>query len=260
MSMESPQSVLNTLATEEIVKQVAPQLPYSIKLSEEDIDLAIRELAAREIRSGESEGSEKPAPITEGEFQRWYEQKLETIPLSESEYRDFISRSLLRFGMNQYLADRIPTVAEQVRLQVITLRSAEDAELVVERLESGEDFMEVAGELKADELLVVREVDLGWRPRGAMTASFVRVAFEELEIGEHSDPIVVDGRYYGIIKLVDRAKAREVDEEILQVLRSNAFERWLQQELPYHAIAVHGLNNGFDAETEAWVRWKLQNM
>jgi hypothetical protein len=47
---------------------------------------------------------------------------------------------------------------------------------------------------------------------------------------------------------------------MLETLAANALEQWLQQELPNHRVTVHGLRGGWDAETEAWVRWQLQRM
>ena len=257
-SYDTPQAVLSAIATEEIIKKVAPELPYGIKVSEENLDRAMRDLAARELTPEDTE-SDELISISESEFNGWLEEQLESTHFTEREYRDLVLRSLLRAGLSQYLAERIPTVAEQVKLYVITLATLDEARAVIDRLSAGEDFAAVAEELLSDEKLIVDDYDIGWRPRGAVSASFAGVAFDELEVGEYSEPLLIGGQYYAIIKLADRAKARQVDDEIFQILQSNAFDAWLQQELPYHNISVHGLNNGFDQETEAWVRWQLQN-
>ncbi len=323
-SVEAPQGVLQKLVTEEIVKQVAPESPFSIKITEEEIDGALREAARREILAvqaraeeesqgatggddegvtgpeevfegdeaveaqdaavgddaaaetpgeesgvvetavGETEGGESrpdtlTGTISEGEFREWYERKLDQTGFSDDEYRDIVRRNLLQYYLTQYLAERVPTVAEQVKLLVISLPSLEEAEEVEDRLDDGEDFFDVAEELKAEDRLVDQTFDIGWRPRSAINPSFASIAFDQLEVGEYSDPFPAGERYYAIIKVADRAKARQVGEEVLQRLRSSAFGSWLQQELPYHRVVVHGLNNGWDQETEAWVKWQLQN-
>jgi hypothetical protein len=60
--------------------------------------------------------------------------------------------------------------------------------------------------------------------------------------------------------VAERAAARQIEEDTLQNLESRVLEDWLQQEYRHHRVVVHGLKNGFDGETEAWVRWQLQKM
>lgn len=254
VSFSSPSMVLQNLIAEQIIKLAAPNIPYSIKVSDTDVENAIREIAkgALELDDG--------AVLTENDFDTWYKQELKNSGFSDAEYRDKMRVDLLGAGLNTYLAERIPTVAEQVKLYIITLKSDDEAETVIGRLDAGEDFVEVAEELKADNLLAMPDIDLGWLTRDALSTSFATVAFDYLEVGEHSAPLFINQQYYAIIKLEDRAKARQVDEELLEVLRQEVFSSWLQQEITYHNIAVHGINNGYDQETEAWITYQLQKI
>jgi parvulin-like peptidyl-prolyl isomerase len=249
MDRTNPRSMLQTLADEQIIKQTASQPPYNIRISEEDIDRAIEE-AAR----GQSEATGEHA------FDAWYRQQLEQTGFSAAEYRDLVRTNLLTQGMIRYLVERVPTVAEQVHLYMITQGSLEEAREVKRRLDAGEDFFVLARELNVDEELKARGGDLGWYPRSALAANLARAAIEELEIGQPSSPLAINGQLVVIILVAERAAARQIEEDTLQNLKSRVLEDWLQQEYRHHRVVVHGLKNGFDGETEAWVRWQLQKM
>lgn len=243
----TPDAMFQTLAAEEVVKQIAPQTPYGIKVTEEDIDQAIRIIPAGE-----------DVTISDSDFESWYRQELKKTGLSKSEYRDLIRVNLLRGRLSQYLAERIPTVAAQVHIYMIARGSFDDIGKVKQRLDAGEDFLELGRELSSDDPDNPQDVDLGWFPRSALPENVARAAFDVLDIGQYSEPILVNQQYFAIVMVTERAAARQLDEQALEILQSNALERWLRQEIPYHKIVVHGLSNGYDGETEAWVQWQLQ--
>ena len=249
-----PAGVLQTLIAEEIIKQVVPKIPYSIKVTEADVETYMREIAAASLELDEG------ATISENEFESWYRQEVELSGLTNAEFREKLRVDLFRAGLISYLADRIPTVAEQVKLYAITVGSVSETQRVMERLDAGEDFLKVAEELEANDLLIVPEVEIGWRPRSALSASFASVAFDQLEVGEHSEPLVAGQQYYTVVKVADRARARQVDEEVLAMQKASVFDNWLLQEVARHNIAIHGVKNGYDEETRAWVSWQLQKM
>jgi parvulin-like peptidyl-prolyl isomerase len=243
----TPDSMFQTLATEEIIKQIAPQMPYGIKVTEEDIDQYIRTIPA-----GENE------TISENDFESWYRQELKKTGLSKAEYRDIVLINLLGSRLSLYLSERIPTVAPQVHLYTITQESADDIANVKQRLDAGEDFLGLAQELRLDDPTNSQEPDLGWFTRSVLPEDVAQLAFDVLDVGQYSEPMFANQQYYAIVMVAERAAAMQVDEQTIEILRSNVLDGWLQQEMPYHKIAVHGLSNGYDRETEAWVQWQLQ--
>jgi parvulin-like peptidyl-prolyl isomerase len=245
----NPRAMLQTLVDEEIIKQTVVQPPYSIKVSDKEIDRAIGEAV-----SGQSETTD------EHTFDALYNQQLERTGFSAEEYRELVQTNLLKQGLVRYLIERIPTVAEQVHLYMIARGSLADAQEVKRRLDDGEDFFALAGELNVDEQLKARGGDLGWYPRNALPENLARTAFEELNVGQPSSPLAIDGQLAVIILVGERAAARRIEEEMLQHLKSRALQDWLQEEYRHHRVVVHGLKNGFNSETEAWVQWQLQEM
>ena len=106
--------VLNNITQELLIKEKATQAPYYIDISPEDIDQELRTIAR-----GENES------ISESEFKEWYRQQLNETRLSNIEYRDIIGTTLMMGRLYDYLATRVPTVAEQVHLYTAMLETEE---------------------------------------------------------------------------------------------------------------------------------------
>ena len=163
----------------------------------------------------------------------------------------------------------MPTVAEQVYLHAIFIDSYEDAETVRARWEAGEDFADLAREVSTDEVSAENGGEIGWFPYGVFDDTF-RYAVLNLDVGEVSRPIATDPEQetyatdpeqvtYALLMVSEKA-AREVDEDALAILQGKALEDWLMNEMQLHKVEFHGLNNGYDSETHAWINWQLQKM
>ena len=241
--------MLQRLTNEQLIKIAAPR--YVAEVNPEDIDQELRRVA-----SGESE------TISESEFKEWYRQLLNEIDLSDSEYREIVATSLLATRLHEYLAERVPTVAEQVHLHTVLL-STEEAGKIWEKMDEGEDMDKLTREVWQDKQSEGEVDDFGWLPRGVLASSwFDEVAFN-LNIGDVSellsyvsDPESAEIFYY-LLMVSEKAAAREVNEDSLQILKAKALDDWLLAEIKLHEIGWHGLKNGFDSETNAWISWQL---
>ena len=244
-----PMVMLEQLTNELLIKVTAPR--YVAEISPEDVDQALRRIA-----SGEGE------TISESEFREWYRQLLNEIDLSDSEYRDYIATFLLGVRLHEYLAERVSTVAEQVHLYVIVVETYEDAEKIRARWKAGEDFADLAREVSVDEQSREKGGDLGWLPRSVLPPGFDDEVFN-LTIGDVSEivPYAADPEapeiFYYLFIVSEKADAREVDEDSLQILKARTLDDWLLEEIKFHEIGWHGLKNGFDSETNAWINWQL---
>ncbi len=105
-SDQAPIAMLQTLTHEAMMKQVAPQPPYNLHLTEVEIDQALRDMAR-----GAS------AAITEPEFAEWYRQQLNNSQFSDAEFRDIVRVHQLRQQLQDYLAKRVPPVPLETWLQ-----------------------------------------------------------------------------------------------------------------------------------------------
>jgi len=235
-------AMLDTLAKEQIIKIEAPQ--YVGEPTEEDIDETLRKIASG--GSGE---------IPESEFKEWYRQQLNETGLSDAEFRDFMYTSLLATRLQEYLADRMPTVGEHVHVHTIMVQTYDEAAKVRERWEEGEDFADLAREVSLDEQSREKGGDLGWMPKGV--DELVDYAAFDLNIGDVSEPVSYAGQYFYLFMVSEREVARQIDEEDLEVLMSKVLNDWLNVKSQEHEIAFHGSKNGFDNVIYAWVNLQL---
>jgi parvulin-like peptidyl-prolyl isomerase len=248
MSGEPALTTLQALTKEELIKQTATKPPYDITVTEQDIDQF-----ARDIARGKSK------TVDEGEFKEWYRQQLNESRLSDAEFKDLLKTRLLALRMSKYLGDRVPTIAEQVFVHMFPLKDFATGKAVKQKLDAGEDFAALARAYSMDPKLKERGGVVGWLPRGVIDPGFDKVAFE-LEIGQCSDPMFIDKHTVVIIMVSDKAGAREIDAQLLKVVRSRALDHWLKEEKQYHKVRYRGFKNGYDTETDAWVQWQLQRM
>jgi foldase protein PrsA len=145
--------------------------------------------------------------------------------LTEAEYRDVVEVTLLRGKMEEYVGQQVPASEPQIRVRHILLDTEEEAQAVLQRLEDGEDFAALATEVSTDTLGAELGGDLGWIPKGKMDAAFDEVAFN-LPVGEISDVVETPSGFH-IILVEERDDDRELDHDILEQRRSDAFQVWL---------------------------------
>lgn len=249
MSGGEPLAVLQAITFEALIREKAVRPPFNIAVSEQDIDQRLREMARG-----------NRGPLSDAEFAEWYRQQINESRLSEAAFRDLTRTLLLSSRLRVLLAERVPTVAEQVHLQVIALDSLGDARKAKARLDAGEDFARVAGELNAEESLRANGGDLGWNPRGALAASLAPVVFDKLGIGQASEPLPLDDGRYAIFRVTEKSAAREVQGAALQALKDKVLDDWMEAELAANRVEYLGFNGGYDSETDAWIKWQLQKM
>ncbi|MFC1988508.1 peptidylprolyl isomerase [Chloroflexota bacterium] len=251
-----PLNMLDQITKEQIIKLGAPQ--YGIEVSPEDVDEALRTLFQG--------GSET---VSESEFREWYRQRLNATGLSDSEYRELLTIGLLESDLQQYLAERVPTVAEQRHIYIIFTETYEKAEEARARWETGEDFTDVARELSIDEETSEIGGEIGWFPRGGTLNIQLEYSAFNLSTGNVSQPAPFFSEEssqaggaepeivgYYIVWVTEEA-ARQLDEDNLQAIKDNVLEDWYLIERSNHTIRISGLNNGFDSETYAWIHWQL---
>ena len=244
-----PLEVLQLLTRELIITQVAVKPPYSIEVTDRDVEDYMRETAARGAAD----------TITDEEVKEWYRQALNDSELGDGEFRELMRRNLISLRLTEYLGERMPTVVEQVRMYMIVFASPEASTGVLEQLEAGADFYALArSEANADEKLRARGGDLGWLPRESLRPELAAVF--ELPVGQPSRLLALGQNAYAVAMVGERAAAREMEPEARESAKATALTNWFNEEYQYHNVEFHGFNNGYDSETDLWVKWQLQRM
>jgi parvulin-like peptidyl-prolyl isomerase len=133
---------------------------------------------------------------------------------------------LLRQKMVEIItADMIP-VHEEVWARHILVETEEEALVVIQELEDGADWNQLALKHSLDDSNNKNGGDLGWFTYETMIEAFSAAAFS-LEPGEISDPVET---YYGyhIIQLIGKREV-QTSETDFQTEKSNAFDTWLAE-------------------------------
>jgi len=154
-------------------------------------------------------------------------------PLSK-DYRDFVRASMLIDKLQaEYFDERVPVNAEQRHIMAMLLESENQVAEVKTRIEEGEDFAELAGELSLDLLSKGENGDLGWRPEGILTLLWGTSVIDEYafnsEIGVLSQPIFDEEQIksvgYWIAKVLER-KMESEEADVRGILLSSEEEAW----------------------------------
>jgi len=155
-------------------------------------------------------------------------------PLSK-DYRDVVRMEMLTGKLfDEYFEQRVPLFAEQRHVMAMLLESESQATEVRTRLEGGEDFGELAGELSLESLSKARNGDLGWHPIDVLaelptTPMLGEYAFSA-DIGVLSQPIydetIIKGVGYWLMKVLEREQ--EPEEAHVQAILLGS-EEWAWQ-------------------------------
>lgn len=94
-------------------------------------------------------------------------EELKSFDLPNDEvHRDIVRAQLIiRRLLEEYFDPQVPVTAEQVHLMAILLESEQQATEVRAKLEKGESFTELAGELSLDYLSKTNQGDFAWHPQ-----------------------------------------------------------------------------------------------
>ena len=249
MTNTDPLVMLNTLVKEELVLLRGPQPPYNIRISDEDIERFLRDQArGRDQR------------IPDAVYREWFRQQLNDSGLNAGEFRDLMRRTLTARGLGNYLGQTADTVLPHVLLHAIQTAEAQTADDALRRLRAGEPFETVATELNEPTRLRRSGGEWGWFARASLPDELGFAVFEQLRPGEIDGPFQLDDGQFVVVRLTDRVEARQVADDALAAVRAAAVDDWINTEIGFHNVVFHGFTNGYDAETDSWVRWQLQRL
>ncbi len=236
------ETFLDVLIEEELIRQAAEE--EGVVASDEEIGRRIEESfgyyrdEAADVASPTGESittttevspTLTPTGMTRSEFDEIHDAYLSTVQeaagMSEEELRDTVEAQLLRQKMEELITQDVPTTELQIHARHILLESKAEAEVVLKRLQDGEDFAALAEELSKDPGSAQQGGDLGWFAKGGMIPEFDEVAFG-LEPGMLSDVVATQYGFH-IIMVEERDENRELDPAMLYERKGEAFDAWL---------------------------------
>jgi peptidyl-prolyl cis-trans isomerase D len=170
-----------------------------------------------------------PTPYTLELFQEDYKgliEEYESSDVPESTIRWLVESGLYRQKVQEAILSELDIKAEdeQVWARHILVPDEATANLILERLNNGELFADLAASLSTDTGSGQNGGDLGWFSGGAMVAPFETAAFE-LGIGEISQPVESSFGWH-IIQVLGH-EVRPLTETEYNNLETAKFQEWL---------------------------------
>jgi peptidyl-prolyl cis-trans isomerase D len=162
--------------------------------------------------------------------------------LSDEEYRRMVEADLLANKVQEVFSLSVPETIEQVRMRQILVGTEDEARSVLERLDAGEDFGDLARELSLDEATKEEGGERGWvdsaseeegrerqwLARDELDLSYAVKVFD-LEVGTPSQPIPGPGGYF-IFEVEEKEAEREVTGDQRDRISTSYFTRWLEEQ------------------------------
>lgn len=199
------QQVLDLLVEDALIRQAAAA--QGVSVSDEQVDAEINGMITE---------------FGEDYYNNWLEANFYTV----EEAREKIRMGLLTDALLPTVLASVPTTAEQIHARHILVGSEAEAQTVLQRLQAGEDFAAIAGEVSTDATTRDRGGDLGWFPRGGLLVPEVDAAAFALQPGQTSE-IVQSAWGYHVVQVIETDPNREIAPETQELLRQQAIEEWL---------------------------------
>lgn len=217
------EDILDELILEKIIIQEAERenLVISDSEIEEEIDNSIDKLGGEEefLEELENKGITlayyKKFLEKQGLFRKYRKLVIDKIDINEDRARDY------------YLENKDNLV--NIRASHIVVESKEEGEEILNKLDQGREFSQLAVEKSLDKLSAVKGGDLGYFSKGDLNNKKVEEEAFQLEVGEISNLIESDNRYY-ILYLQDRRENfDDLKEDIVSMLKGREYKEHIQK-------------------------------
>jgi peptidyl-prolyl cis-trans isomerase D len=170
-----------------------------------------------------------PTAYTLEGFKTEYSKYMTTLgeyKISEKFFRNLVRLEILKTKVQAEVTKDITPVQDHVWARHILVADKTVADVLYQRLTAGkEDFATLAAEASIDTGNNTTGGDLGWFPRNTMVKEFETAVFDNLAVGEISQPIETKFGYHIIQKLGE--EKRSVSESQYTSILTTAYNYWL---------------------------------
>ncbi len=241
----TPQQGLNNLIGDGIIERKSSEIDAVIHPGEVDAEIV------RIFEPSLDPEAEPPAALGE-EGRKSYERFLDSLGVSEDDYRAWLSGQLRRQAALVHFTGEAPETTEQIHVEWIVTTTVTNAREAVSRLEDGQEFAEVAGDLNEDALFADEDGVVGWVPEGVLQADVNGVLFaEDIEQGEVQGPHTTA---FGTIvfRITDGPSDEPLTGRMRDLWAQNDFQTWIDMQ-------TVGLQFYFTPDDSQWLVDQLED-
>lgn len=231
-------SMLQSLVQEKLIEQEAVR--RGIQVSEQDIDRWFEEQfgfvsdPTEAVVTPTLVPDATPAPTATPFTREQYELSLQAYltnvgryGVDEASIRSDARARLYRQRLLDAFEQEVPREQEQVWARHILVDEQALAQELLDRIEAGEDWTELAAEYSTDSSNSDQGGDLGWFARDRMVEPFEQAAFDA-EVGEVVGPVQTEFGWH-LIEVLGH-EVRQLDDGTYQLALSNHLDDWLAAE------------------------------
>ncbi len=158
--------------------------------------------------------------------------------MNDETYRKFVEIRLLQEKVKEAITKEVTSTQEQVWARHILVADEALAVTLIERLNAGEDFGELAKEFSTDTGSGLNGGDLGWFGSGAMVPEFETAAFALEKSGDITQTPVQSQFGYHIIQLIAK-QDRPLNAEEVSKARDTKYTEWLAAARETYTVVIN---------------------
>ena len=161
-----------------------------------------------------------------GEDIKEFNDLYEIYDFDYEDLQDVFEAQILREKLQEEITKDLVPLRDEVWARHILLETEEEAQEVLDLLEQGEDFHELAATYSTDPGSKDRGGDLGWFMYESMVPEFAEAAFA-MDEGEISEPVESEFGFH-IIQVIGKRQVQVEDDEFF-LEKETAFTDWLSE-------------------------------
>ena len=229
-----PQNTLDELIDDALVREKAEE--SGLTVTDEEVSQTIDEDVQRaasppaQVPITDTGTTLTPTPIPQERLDEIYQNALDSMGLTDKQFKAIVERSLYRSRVDEVLASQVLATGLVVHSQLIQTDTEEESTVALDRVEAGEDFAIVAREVSTDTMTAQDGGDLGWVTTGQLAPRYGQDLETEvfaLDVGQIK--IVRSNDAYYVIMLLERDENGPLPADVLDRRRSTAFSDWLAE-------------------------------
>lgn len=218
------EQILQSLIEEKVVLQAADEM--KISAAKEDMEKEFKTIKDQFSEDKQYKAFLEERKFTEKDLKTYIEHQLILNKLFDEVTKDITSTSE---DVEKYYKDNVEEffVPEQLKARNIVVKTEEEANLIIERLDKGEDFAQLAVELSIDPTAKQNQGDIGFFDKDASLVDEFKEAAFQLKVGEYTKKPVQSTYGYHIIKIEDKI---EEHQRSFEEVKEDLTERFIMEE------------------------------